>query len=59
MKSVMICNLIIKSVFAVCVTVAAIYFGKVGILWWYVLLMLIGYDYKETPLKEGADNERN
>lgn len=45
MKSVMVCNIIIKSVFALCVTIAAIYFGRVGILWWYLLLLGIGYDY--------------
>lgn len=57
MKSVMICNAVIKSVFAVCVTVAAVYFHNAGLLWWYVLLLLLGFEYKETPIKKGAKNE--
>lgn len=59
MKAVMLCNIVIKSVFAICVTVAAIYFKNAWILWWYVLLMLIGYDYKSTPINKGATDERN
>ena len=59
MKSVMLCNIIVKSVFAICVTVAAIYFGRVGILWWYLLLFGIGYEYNSEPVKKGATDERN
>ncbi len=58
MKSVMLCNIIVKSVFAICVTVAAICFGRVGILWWYLLLLGIGYDYHREPAKKGATDER-
>lgn len=46
MKSVMTANIIIKSAFAICVTVAACFFNKPEILWWYVLLLGIGYEYK-------------
>ena len=28
-------------VYIVCVTYAAIHFGKIGILWWYVLVLLL------------------
>lgn len=52
MKFVMICNLFIKVSFIACVTFAAIHFHKYGILWWYVLLPFIGYDFNETKGKE-------
>lgn len=56
MRAVMFCNAVIKSVFAVCVTGAAIYFNKAGVLWWFVLLPFLGYDYKSTPTKkDGAE----
>ncbi len=54
MKAVMICNAVIKSVFALCVTAAAMYFNNVWILWWYMVLPFLGYDYKETPIKKGG-----
>lgn len=57
MKATMLCNIVIKSVFALCVTVAAIHFGNARILWWYILLLFMGYDYKETSGKKGTDNE--
>lgn len=57
MKSVMLCNMVIKSVFALCVTIAAIYFGKAGILWWYVLFPFIGYEYKSTPSKKESTEQ--
>lgn len=44
-------NIIVKSVYTICVTVAAIYFAKPAILWWYVLLLLIGFGW------EKGDNE--
>ena len=60
MKATMLCNMVIKSVFAVCVTVAAIHFNNAWILWWYILLAFLGYDYcKETPIEKGATDERN
>ena len=60
MKTVMLCNVLIKTAFAICVTVAAMYFKNAWILWWYMVVPLLGYDYKETPLqKKGADDGRN
>lgn len=41
-----ICNIIIDLAYTVCVTVAAIHFDKPSILWWYVLLLCIGYRVK-------------
>ena len=46
MKFVMIANIVVKSVYAVCVTCAAVYFHNPKLLWWYVLLMLIGFTYE-------------
>ena len=57
MKFVMLCNLFIKVSFIACVTFAAIHFHNHGILWWYVLLPFIGYDFKETKGKE-SEGER-
>ena len=56
MRAVMICNAVIKSVFALCVTGAAIYFNNTWVLWWFMVLPFLGYDYKETPTKKGNDN---
>lgn len=47
MKTVMIANIIIRSVFFICVTVAAIMFSKPAILCWYVLGIFLGIEYKE------------
>lgn len=53
----MLANTIIKVFYSFFVTAAAIYFNNAFILWWYMVLPFIGYDYKETPLKKGgADN---
>lgn len=57
MRAVMACNTIIKSVFAMCVTAAAIWFNNASVLWWYMVLPFIGYEYKETPIKKGETNE--
>ena len=54
MKNVMQTNLFIKVVFTLCVTAAAIYFGKAGVLWWYVLLPFIGYEYKSSSENKKA-----
>lgn len=46
MKTVMIANIIIKSVFALCVTMAAIYFNNAWVLWWYMVVPFLGYEYQ-------------
>ena len=46
MKAVMIANCIIMSTYAVCVTCASAYFNDPSILWWYLLLAVIGFSYK-------------
>jgi uncharacterized membrane protein len=50
MKSVMIANILIMTVFMICVTILAITFSKVSLLRWFVLLPFLGYRYKETPI---------
>lgn len=53
MKTVMIANIIIRSVFFICVTVAAIMFFKPVILCWYVLGIFLGFDYRENRRQKG------
>ena len=45
MKIVMIANMIIMSVYSVCVTYAAIHFDRPSILLWYLMLGVIGFTY--------------
>ena len=52
MKSVMFANVVIMATYAVCVTYAAVYFNNPKVLWWYLLLGVIGFTYKSG----GADN---
>ena len=47
-------NCILRAVAFVCITTASIYFGKVGILWFYLVPMLMGIEYK-TDEKGGAE----
>lgn len=47
MKTLIITNAIIRSVFFICVTAAAISFEKTGILWWYILGALMEISYKK------------
>lgn len=58
MKIVMIANILIRTVFMVCVTVLAIMFNRTNILWWFLLTPLLGYEYKRTiddhPTEKGG-----
>ena len=56
---VMLANVAIKSIYAACVTVAAVCFDKPSILWWYVLLLFLGWDYKEIPSKNIEENKND
>ena len=53
MKNVMIANAVIMSVYAMCVTYAAIQFDNPKLLWWYVLLTVIGFSYN----RKADDND--
>ena len=45
-KITMIANIIIETTFVICVTLAAIHFERIGILAWYLLVLLMGYQVK-------------
>ena len=47
----LITDLVVKVAYAICVTVAAISFDKLGILWWYVLLLFLGGSYRSQEEK--------
>lgn len=51
MKATLLTNLVVMSVLIICVTIAAINFGRPGILFWYMLAPLLSFSYKETPDK--------
>lgn len=53
MNGVMIANTVIMSVYAMCVTYAAIHFDNPKLLWWYVLLTMLGFSYSR---KKDDDN---
>ena len=57
LKFTMITNIIIKSVYIICITLMAIHFEKVGICWWYLLALFLGYDYKENPINKGGNTD--
>ena len=46
MKTVMIANMIIESVFIICVSILAIKFQNTSLLWWFVLIPCLGFSYK-------------
>lgn len=48
-------NSILRVIAFICITVAAIYFGKVGILWFYLVPMFMGIEYKSG--NESEDTE--
>ena len=58
MKIVMIANIIIETVFTICVTMAAMYFNNAWILWWFVFMAFNSYRVKQTSTKEVVDNEQ-
>ena len=45
MKIIMIANIIIESVFMICVSILAIKFQNTSLLWWFVLIPFLGYSY--------------
>lgn len=44
-------NVAVKIGFSVCVTVAAIHFENPRLLWWYLLLLLLGFSYESHEKK--------
>ena len=61
MKIVMIANILIRTVFVICVTVLAIMFNRTNILWWFLLTPLLGYEYTKKiadhPTEKGGEEE--
>ena len=56
MRAVMIANTIIMATYAMCVTFAAVHFNNPGILWWYLLLGVIGFSYiSDSDKKENGN----
>ena len=51
-----VANIIIKSIFFICVTVAAIFFNNAHLLWWYILGLAIECSYfnKENKTIKGV-----
>ena len=56
MKEVMTANIIIMSTFAICVTFAAVHFNNAGILWWYLMMGVIGFTYKSGSDEKEKNN---
>ena len=54
LKFVLLCSVILKIAYCVCVTVAAIHFNDTGILWWYLLVLAMGYSYSS----DGKDKKK-
>ena len=48
MKIVMIANVVIKVCFMICVTILAITFSKISLLWWFLLTPFLEYEYKRS-----------
>ena len=53
MKTVMFVNMVVMTIYAICVTYAATYFDNPRLLWWYVLLVVIGFSYSSGGNKDG------
>lgn len=59
MKATMIANIFIKVVFTICVTFLSIRFNDASLLWWFILLPFIGYEYhQENKNNENGDKEK-
>lgn len=57
MKMVMIANILIKVSFMICITILSIVFNKTSLLWWFLLVPFLGYDYhteKDKPTEKGG-----
>ena len=46
-------NSILRAVAFICITVAAIHFGKISILWFYLVPMFMGIEYNNGEKSEG------
>lgn len=46
MKVVMIGNILIKTVFMICITILSVVFNNTSLLWWFLLAPFLGYSYE-------------
>lgn len=44
-------SIVLDISYIVCVTKAAMYFNDPKILWWYLLVLIIGYSFKGSSAK--------
>ena len=51
MKEFVVMNGLVRIAAFVCITVAAMYFQRAGILWWYLLSALMGVSWKKETIK--------
>ena len=54
-KTMLICNCISTVVAFLCITVAAIAFGKIGILWFYLIPMFMSITSGESKKEKKND----
>lgn len=51
-KVLFICNALVRVAAFICITVAAIFFNKVGVLWFYLVPMFMAMEYKSDKKDE-------
>lgn len=51
MIKLLLLSIILDISYIVCVTKAAMYFNNPKILWWYLLVLIIGYSFKGGEIK--------
>jgi hypothetical protein len=51
----MIANIIIRTAFMLCITILSLKFKNTGILWWFLLTPLLGYEYKRKVDDDSAE----
>lgn len=51
MKTIFIAHCVVRAVAFICVTVAAMYFQKVSVLWWYIAPLLMELSCKTKEIE--------
>ena len=46
------CSMIVKIVFAICVAAVAVLQNNINVLWWWLLVLAVGYEYTTENRKE-------
>jgi hypothetical protein len=46
-KTFLICHAIVRCIAFICITIAAIYFQKISVLWWYLVPACMGVSIGE------------